>query len=301
MNAPRIGFIGFGEAAVHISKGLRSEGIETIFAYDVKADDPAVGPLIQERARSLEVVLTASLEELFQHSSVVFCATSAKYALEIAKTAAPRLGNVQLYVDLNAASPMTKKEIAYILENTAAFFVDAAVMDAVPPHLHKVPIWVSGNGAKLFQETMDRYGMNITWIGDEPGSSSACKMFRSIFMKGLTMLLFETLAAGHKFGVSELILDSLERTLRKPIHELADLLIARTAIHAERRVGEMAEVVETLGQMQLDATMSEATRSKLQQLAEAKLQEHFHYQAPERYTDVLAAWLQQTSGGEPGR
>jgi hypothetical protein len=114
-------------------------------------------------------------------------------------------------------------------------------------------------------------------------------MLRSIFMKGFTMILFETLLAGQKFGVNELILDSLEQTLSKSVRELSDLLITRTVIHAERRVSEMEEVVETLRQMHLDSMMSEATRSKLKQLAEAKLNEQFHYKTPERYADVLAA------------
>src|SRR3712207_1549852 len=34
----RIGFIGFGEAGSTIARGLRSAGVEQLFAYDVAAD-----------------------------------------------------------------------------------------------------------------------------------------------------------------------------------------------------------------------------------------------------------------------
>jgi 3-hydroxyisobutyrate dehydrogenase-like beta-hydroxyacid dehydrogenase len=112
-------------------------------------------------------------------------------------------------------------------------------------------------------------------------------MFRSIFMKGLTMLLIETLSASHKFGVDDKILESIERSLKKPLHEMANMLITRTAIHAERRLSEMEQVMDTLKEMKLDYTMSEATRQKLQTLVDLELNRHFNYQAPQHYTDVL--------------
>jgi hypothetical protein len=68
---------------------------------------------------------------------------------------------------------------------------------------------------------------------------------------------------------------------------MANLLITRTAIHAERRLSEMEQVMDTLKEMKLDYTMSEATRQKLQTLVDLELNRHFNYQAPQHYTDVL--------------
>ena len=34
----RIGFVGFGEAAFHIAKGLRQPGIASITAFDINTD-----------------------------------------------------------------------------------------------------------------------------------------------------------------------------------------------------------------------------------------------------------------------
>lgn len=45
-----IGFIDFGEAAFHIAKGLRMRGAN-IVAYDINANAPTLGNLIQQRAR----------------------------------------------------------------------------------------------------------------------------------------------------------------------------------------------------------------------------------------------------------
>jgi len=49
----RIGFIGFGEAGSTIAGGLRSAGVEGLFAFDINAHDArfrTAGPLIQRRA-----------------------------------------------------------------------------------------------------------------------------------------------------------------------------------------------------------------------------------------------------------
>lgn len=284
----RIGFIGFGEAAFHISEGLIADGITFLKAFDINANKPEIGEVIRSRANSIHVVLTSTMEELLEHSDIVFCTTSAKYALSIAEQAKTNLRKDQIYVDLNAASPMVKKEIASVLKNSDAWFVDAAVMEAVPPHRHKVPILVSGDGAEKFSELIAPYGMNISVISKEPGNASAIKMFRSIFMKGFTMLLLETLSASHEFGVEGMVLNSLERTLQgKTVNELSDLLITRSAIHAERRIAEMNEVMDTLNHIHMDQTMSMASRDKLQWLADMKLNEHFNYQAPDHYNDVL--------------
>lgn len=285
MNKIKLGFIGFGEAAYHISKGLMGSAAQLV-AYDIKADDPEVGELIRKRAQSTQVQLVPSLEQLIERSEIILSLTSAKYALNLAEECAPFLKNDHYYVDLNAASPIVMREIEAIL-GAKALFVDGAIMEAVPPHLHKVPILLSGPNSDELKDKLNALGMNMTVISEKPGDASAIKMFRSIFMKGFTMLLIETLTASHKFGVDEMIIESLEQTLKKPLGEMVNLLITRTAIHAERRLSEMEQVMDTLKEMKLDYTMSEATRNKLQTLVDLELSRHFNFEAPEHYTEVL--------------
>ncbi len=294
MQPPALGFIGFGEAAFHISSGLMAEGIPPISAFDVMADDTKVGPLIRERACAAKVRLAVSLSELLRVADLVICATSAKYALAIARQAAAFMRPGQVYADLNSSSPRVKQDIDTLIRPTGGLFVDVAVMELVPPHRHKVPMSVSGAGARRFKELLDPYGMNITYVNDHAGSSSAFKMLRSIFMKGLTALLLETLTAARKAGIDKEIMASISGTLDKqPIETLANLLLTRTAVAAERRAAEMSEVVSTLQDMGLDSSASAATRGKLQALADLDLKTLFHHKPPEHYTLVLDAILKR--------
>jgi 3-hydroxyisobutyrate dehydrogenase-like beta-hydroxyacid dehydrogenase len=290
MEIPVIGFIGFGEAAYLISKGLLKDGIKKIVVFDILTNDEKLGSIIQERAKELHVDLVSSLAEVIEKSRIIFCATSAKVAEKIAKEVSMLLNPHQIYVDLNAASPMVKEKISSLVDVSQAKFVDGAVMEPVPLKKHKVPIFLSGNGAKLLQNYLTPFGMNLTFISESPGSSSSIKMIRSIFMKGFTMLLLETLEASHRYGVTSLIMESIGESInQRSLEETANMLINRTAIHAERRVSEMGEVIQTLGNLDLDSTLSKAVKNKLQRIVDLNLKAFFNNEVPEYYEDVLKA------------
>ncbi len=297
---PELGFIGFGEAAFHIAKGLGpglvGAGLGPIRAFDVMAGDPKVGPLVRERAAGAGVTLMPSLPDLMAACDTVLCATSAKYALSIAKEAAASIRAGTVYADLNSASPGVKKEIGAVMAAAGALFADVAVMELVPPHGHKVPLAVSGTGARAFLDRLSPFGMKIDFINETAGSSSSLKMLRSIFMKGLTALLLETLTAGRKAGVDREIMASISGTIdSRPLAETATLLVTRTAIAAERRVSEMGEVMETLAELGLDSSASAATKAKLQALADLDLRADFGNTPPADIAAVLDAILRKSA------
>lgn len=292
-NLPALGFIGFGEAAFHICSGLHEAGVTGIEAFDIMATDPQLGPLVRERAAGAQVTLISSLKEMLGKVEVILCATSAKSALAVAKEAQPFLREGHLYADLNSASPRVKSEIGALIGQTGALFVDSAIMALVPPHRHKVPMSVSGTGARLFAEQFAPWGMDITYINDRAGSSSAIKMLRSIFIKGLAALLFEALTASRKAGVDREIMESIRETIEEqPFEQLTNLLLTRNSVSAERRVAEMSEVISTLEEMDLDSSVSRAARTKLQAMVEMDLKAHLDHKPPAHYTRVLDAIIE---------
>ena len=285
----KVGFIGFGEAAFNIAKGLKGEGLEGIIAYDKFWNVSPNSELIGKRANESGVDLVASLEALVKGAEIVISAVSADMAVSLAKASQPFLKKNQLFVDLNATSPMTKEEIDAIV-SPVALFVDCAVMGPVPNYGHKVPVSVSGNGAKIFIEKMAPYGMNITFMDAPAGSASASKMFRSIFMKGFVMLLLEMLVAAHKYQVEDDVLKSVKKTLTAgDLLGIINGLVARGVIHSERREHEMDEVLATLNALRVDATMSVATQAKLRWCTNLKLKDYFSGIPPQDFHEIFAA------------
>jgi 3-hydroxyisobutyrate dehydrogenase-like beta-hydroxyacid dehydrogenase len=295
----KIGFIGFGEAAFNISKGLKQEGFAEIVAYDKYWNVAPQSELIVKRAAETSVSLLPSLQKLVENCDTVISAVSADMSVPLARQARPFLKPAQLYADINATSPMTKEEAGAIISPVASF-VDCAVMGPVPNYKHKVPISVSGKGAKRFMEEMKPYGMNITFMDAPAGAASASKMFRSIFMKGFVALLMEMLDAGHSYGVADDVLASVQETLTAgPMMEVINGLVTRGVIHSARREHEMVEVIATLDSLKVDAIMSKATKDKLAWCTALGLKDYFKGVPPKDFHEVLAALDKKTEKGAP--
>ncbi len=281
------GFIGFGEAAYHIANGLKDEGLKGIIAYDKFWNVEPQSALIQKHAEEAEVQLLPSLQELVEKSDIIVSAVSADKAVSLAQTSKQFLKQSQLYVDINATSPMTKEEVDGII-SPVALFVDGAVMGPVPTYKHKVPISVSGKGAKSFYDKMAPYGMKLTLIDGPAGAASASKMFRSIFMKGFVTLLLEMLVAAHKYQVEDDVLASVTETLTAGnLQNVINGLVGRGVIHSERREHEMDEVIATLDTLKVDATMSKATKAKLKWCTNLGLKEYFNGVPPQDFHEIF--------------
>lgn len=288
-----LGFIGFGEAAYHIAKGLSETSRPQVLAFDVMAASEPEGEKIRSRAAECAVGLMGSLRELIDASEVILCATSAKYALSIAEEAGALLRKGKIYADLNSASPMVKRKIATIVDATGASFSDAAVMELVPPHKHRVPIAASGSGALEFTDILNAIGMNVTFINDQAGSSSSMKMFRSIFVKGLTSLMMETFLAARKMGVCDEVVESVSGTLSDhTIGQMADLLINRTAVAYDRRISEMEDVVSTLKDIGIDPFASRSTVERFAWMREIGLKDRLGGVVPADFHTVLDVALE---------
>lgn len=292
MGQPKLGIIGMGEAAFNIAKGLKKDGLATIVAYDKFWNIEPQAALIAQRAAEAGVTMAKSLEEMIRASEVVMSAVSANLTVPLARGAQPFLAKGQCYVDINAASPMTKEEAATIIAKSGAAFVDVAVMGPVPNYGHKVPILACGNGARVFTDTFNQYGMAITYFGEKVGSASALKMFRSIFMKGFVMLLLESVIAGYRYGVEDQVLDSIEETLTEgsSMRSIINGLLARGVIHSERREHEMDEVVSTLESLKMDHIMSSASKAKLRWCTNMKFKEYFKGVPPNYLPEILTAF-----------
>ena len=292
-----VGFIGFGEAGYHISKGLRGAGVSPVFAYDVALESDERRTQLERRAAEADIVLCKSLADLGRCSEIVFSAVVSSVAVEVARQTAPHLGRQHYYVDLNSTSPAAKREIAAIMAATGVRFVEAAVMAAVPPLGHRVPILLCGEAAAELAARLSPYGMNLENVGSEIGSATATKMFRSIVVKGLEALFLECVMAASRYGVAEKVLDSVGTGYPGlDWNALANYLIGRTAIHGERRAHEMEEVASTLRAMDIEPIMAEAAARRIASFARLGLKARFADRVPESYQEVMRAAAEAEQG-----
>jgi 3-hydroxyisobutyrate dehydrogenase-like beta-hydroxyacid dehydrogenase len=289
-NGPTIGFIGFGEAGFHIAKGLRGAGLVRIFAYDINAQAPRLGEKIQKRAEESGTGLLDSSASLARECDILLSTVTANAAAEAAEQTGPYLEARHLYADLNSVSPALKQSIERLITTSGARFVEGAIMLAVPPHGHRVPISLGGVHAQALADLLGPYGMRLEVVSDQVGAASAVKMCRSIVVKGLEALLFECVLSATRYGADERVLASLGETFPGiDWSKLAGYMVGRVLEHGERRAREMEEVAETLRAIGVEPMMVEATARRQEWGARLNLLDQFDGRAPENYREVVRA------------
>ncbi|MDI6725278.1 MAG: NAD(P)-binding domain-containing protein, partial [Methanobacterium sp.] len=196
----KIGFLGFGEVASTLSKGLLKQGLE------VSTSITGRSPKTVLKAKNSGVNLVNSNEELATNCQMLISTVVPKNAVIVAREIGESFRGI--YVDLNNIAPTTVRKCRKYLSNSK--FVDAAIIGSIRSGIN-TPLIASGKYASEFAKLND-YGMKIEIIGDKIGQASSIKMLRSSYTKGLAALLFETLLAAYKLNLDEKVLEFISRT-----------------------------------------------------------------------------------------
>ena len=290
----RIGFVGFGEAACHIAKGLRQPGIASITAFDIN-----VTSKVRQRAREAETRLVETNGELAQSCDIMLSAVTADQALHAAEQNAPHLTAQHIYADLNSVSPGAKQSIARVIDASGARFAEIAMMAPVPPYGHKVPMLAGGAGAQEFVDRLAPFGISAEIVSREVGTAAATKMFRSIIVKGMEALITECVLGATRYNADERVFASLAETFPGiNWKELADYMVGRVVVHGERRAREMEEVAATLREIDIEPIMAEAIVRRMDWSVEAGLKQLFGGEAPKSYREVVDATAKKLVGAD---
>ena len=285
MAAPRLGFVGFGEAGSRIAMGLREAGVEGIWAYDIAADSERV----RRRSEESGVRLAATNAELAGRCEVMFSVVTAASAVEAARQNGPHLGAGHTYIDCNSVSPAKKCEIAAVIRAGAGRFVEGAILAPVPKKRGQgVEMLVNGDGAAELLERLAPLGFSMEAVAGAIGTAAGIKMCRSIVVKGLEALLTELVLAASRFGAEERVFASLDQAYPGiEWKKLADYMVNRVAMHGERRAREMEEVAATLRTVGVEPMMSEAAARRQDWAAKLGLAGRFGAEGPSTYREVL--------------
>lgn len=291
-----LGFVGFGEAAYHLAKGLRGAGVARTVAFDINTNTPRLGGKIRARARETDTELVDSNAALAEAASVLISAVTAEQAVNAAAQTAPCLTPKHIYADLNSVSPATKQRAAQIVTDTGARFVEIAVMSAIPPYGHKSPMLLGGAASPEFKDLFTPYGMRMEIVStDQIGRAVAVKMCRSIVYKGLEAILFECVLGASEYGAEKRVFDSLDESFPGMNWKaLADYMVGRVVVHGERRAREMDEVARTLQEIGVEPMMATATARRMDWAATLGLRERFGGEFPDTYQEVLDALKELT-------
>ena len=285
----RLGLLGFGEAAIRFAQDLSQAGLKDIVAYSRSGAKAQPGDPLHAEAAAAGVQLVKTPRELCKRSDVIIALTPGKAALAAVRSVRKHLKPEQIYVDASSAAVKTMEQAAQLLEGRARF-VDAAIMSPVPLNGIKGVIGASGADAETFRALMVPFGMNVKVVGPKPGGASAMKLIRSVCMKGLSAVLVECLEAAQRYGVLEVAAADIAASFdERPFAQNMKRYVCGTAVHAERRIHEMADVLALLNSLGSSTRMTKATRAKLVDVTRMGLREKFNAREPDTIAAVMEA------------
>ena len=274
----RLGLIGYGEVGKIFSAGLKAQpGVAAVGAWDLKfarADTRAA-----ERAHAAAAGVQAhdSAAALCAASALVISAVTASSTLAVAEEAARHIRPGTLFLDLNSASPGTKRQCAALIDGAGALYVEAGVITSVPPCGIRVPMLLGGAQAAALAARLNGWGMDARAVSEQLGVASAIKMCRSVMIKGLEAQVVESYAVARAYGVEEHVLPTLQETF--PSIDWAAqgaYFFQRVAQHGQRRAEEMRESARTVREAGFEPLMTTAIADKQQWVAEQARAGVFH-------------------------
>jgi 3-hydroxyisobutyrate dehydrogenase-like beta-hydroxyacid dehydrogenase len=261
MKTQRLGMFGYGEVGRIFAAGLRTkDSVVSVAAWDLKfAGDSSVAGAADRAG----VHPVGSAAELCATSDLIISAVTASSTLAVATQAALHIRPGSFFLDLNSASPGTKREAAALIEAAGAHYVEAGVMTSVPPYGISVPMLLGGPAAETLAATLQGWGMDAKPVARDIGVASAIKMCRSIMIKGLEALVIESYSTARHYGVEDQVLPTLAETFPQiDWHRQGAYFFNRVVQHGRRRAEEMQESAQTVSEAGFTPTMACAIASK---------------------------------------
>jgi 3-hydroxyisobutyrate dehydrogenase-like beta-hydroxyacid dehydrogenase len=271
MNIRNIGLVGYGEVGKIFGAGLKGQdSVDSVRAWDLKFTDAGTADAERAHAEGARIVAESSMQALCAHSSLVISAVTASNTLAVAQEAARFIRPGTIFLDLNSASPGTKKKAAAAIDAAGAHYVEAGVMTSVPPYGIKVPMLLGGAQAAALAQALNGWGMDAKTVSDELGVASAIKMCRSVMIKGLEALVIESYATARQYGVEDHVLPTLQETFPSiDWQQQGAYFFSRVVQHGKRRAEEMREAANTVREAGFEPFMGRAIADKQQWVADA--------------------------------
>jgi 3-hydroxyisobutyrate dehydrogenase-like beta-hydroxyacid dehydrogenase len=274
MELSKIGFIGFGEVGTVFIGAMAASGADVV-VYDILLEDQERTDALIRRTGEAGCRL-GTLREVLLHGDIILSAVTTQAAKKVAETCAPLLRQGQIYVDLNSTSPSVKADIGAVIDGSEADFVEGSILGAVGATGAGTRILMGGRRAQEVADSLSGLGLNASFYSHEIGKASAFKMLRSIFSKGVEILLLEMLVAGRRAGIDGDLWSDISGFMdSRPFEAIGSNWVRSHAVAHERRYYEMLQVVETMREMGVEPVITKGTLAVFKRSLDMEMGDEF--------------------------
>ena len=262
---PVVGVLHPGAMGAAVGSALRPRAGAVIWAAGGRSRATA------KRAELADLVGVPDVAALARRSDVIVAVCPPHAARELAAEVAAALdgtGRAPVYVDANAVSPATVRQIAARLG--ADHVVDGAIIGPPAWEPGHTVLWLSGPAAGDVAALFTGSPFAARVLGPAVGTASALKACFALQSKALPAIWLEIAAAARGFGVEQELAGELERA---GVDYAAALARATggAADKAWRWAGEMDEAGDALADAGLPDGFSRAAAEVYRLLAQGRL------------------------------
>jgi 3-hydroxyisobutyrate dehydrogenase-like beta-hydroxyacid dehydrogenase len=232
----RVGLLHPGEMGAVIGDVLVARGHDVFWAGE--------GRGAATRARAGGLTELPTVKAVASNSDLVLSVCPPHAALAVASDVAAA-GFAGVFVDANAISPSTAREVGDVVTAASASFVDGGIVGGPPVAGASTRLYLAGESAPAVADLFVATPLQAIVLDGEPGVASALKVCYAAYTKGTTALLLAIRALAQTEGVDDALL--AEWDISQPG------LVARSeagprasARKAWRFAGEMDEIADAL-------------------------------------------------------
>ena len=232
-----IGLLHPGEMGASVGAAACGNDMQVLWASEGR------GP--ETRARAAEAGLTdvETLSALVERSRIILGVCPPHAATEVARAVAGQRFS-GTYVDANAVSPATVRDIQRIVETGGASFVDGGIIG--PPALTPgtTRLYLSGTESARVAACFRRGPLEARVLDGPPGAASALKMAYAAWTKGSAALLIAIRTLAIHEGVDAALIREWELS-QSGLPGRSAGAVRSNARKAWRFSGEMEEIADT--------------------------------------------------------
>ena len=231
-----VGLLHPGEMGASVGRCLTDAGHVVLWASQGRGPETAG----RARAAGLEDVGTA--EEVAGHAEIILSICPPYVALDMAWAVQGFSG---LYIDANAISPATAREVALMVEEGGATYVDGAIIGPPPLAAGSTRLYLSGQHAPAVRALFAGTPLDARVAGGGATAASAVKMAYAGWTKGAAALLLAVRALARSEGVEDTLLQEWALS-QQALADRSRGAAASATAKGWRWVAEMEEIAASM-------------------------------------------------------
>jgi 3-hydroxyisobutyrate dehydrogenase-like beta-hydroxyacid dehydrogenase len=235
-SASVIGLLHPGEMGAAVGRCLTDSGHAVLWASDGRSEETTA------RADAAGLTDVGTPRQLAAQATVIISVCPPHAALDVAWAVH---GFTGVYLDANAISPDTAREVAQLINGNGGRYVDGGIIGLPPVRAGTTRLYLSGEDASVVHELFDGTALEPRIAAGPPTAASAVKMAYAAWTKGTAALLLATRALAQAEGVEETLL--AEWAQSQPQLAGQSVRAARSGVtKGWRWVGEMEEIAQSM-------------------------------------------------------